>query len=88
MKPGRDQSRHRQWAYQSDRLVLTKSLNPIDLGLNHVVVVFGYDLIGTDLTLHIYDPNFANNDAQTIRLGIADPLHTTTVTSNTEPAVD
>ncbi|MBZ5505569.1 MAG: hypothetical protein LAO78_08785 [Acidobacteriia bacterium] len=63
-------------------LVLTKSLNPIDLGLNHVVVVFGYDLVGTDLTLHIYDPNFANNDAQTIRLSIADPLHTTTVTSN------
>lgn len=63
-------------------LVLTKSLNPVDLGLNHVVVVFGYDLVGTDLTLHIYDPNFANNDAQTIKLSIADPLHTTTVTSN------
>lgn len=63
-------------------LVLTKSLNPADLGLNHVVVVFGYDLVGTDLTLHIYDPNFANNDSQTIKLSIADPLHTTTVTSN------
>jgi hypothetical protein len=63
-------------------LVLTKSLNPGDLGLNHVVVVFGYELVGTDLTLHIYDPNFANNDAQTIKLSIADPLHTTTVTSN------
>jgi hypothetical protein len=62
-------------------LVLTKSLNPGDLGLNHVVVVFGYDLVGTDLTLHVYDPNFANNDAQTIHLSIADPLHTTTVTS-------
>lgn len=63
-------------------LVLTKSLNPGDLGLNHVVVVFGYELVGTDLTLHIYDPNFANNDSQTIKLSIADPLHTTTVTSS------
>jgi hypothetical protein len=62
-------------------LVLTKSLNPGDLGLNHVVVVFGYDLVGTDLTLHVYDPNFANNDAQTIHLSIADALHTTAVTS-------
>jgi hypothetical protein len=63
-------------------LVLTKSLNPGDLGLNHVVVVFGYDLIGTDLTLHIYDPNFPNSNTRTIALSIADPLHTTTVTSN------
>jgi len=63
-------------------LVLTKSLNPADLGLNHVVVVFGYDLVGTDLTLHIYDPNFANNDAQKISLSIADPMSATTVTSN------
>ncbi|MGZ4830179.1 MAG: hypothetical protein ACXV78_11095 [Candidatus Angelobacter sp.] len=63
-------------------LVLTKSLNPIDLGLNHVVVVFGYDLAGTDLTLHIYDPNLANRNDQTISLSIADPLHTTTVSSN------
>src|SRR5215467_6615775 len=46
-------------------LVLTKSLNPADLGLNHVVVVFGYDLVDSDLTLHVYDPNFANNNAQT-----------------------
>jgi hypothetical protein len=55
-------------------LVLTKSLNPGDLGLNHVVVVYGYDLVGTDLTLHIYDPNFANNNSQTIRLNIGHPM--------------
>jgi len=63
-------------------LVLTKSLNPGDLGLNHVVVVYGYDLVGTDLTLHIYDPNFANNNSQTIRLNIGNPMEAITVTSN------
>ena len=66
-------------------LVLIKSLNPIDLGHNHVVLVYGYDLIGTDLTLHIYDPNYATApfcDTRTIRLNIADPLHTVAVQSD------
>lgn len=63
-------------------LVLTKSLNPIDLGHNHVVLVYGYDLIGTDLTMHIYDPNFPDRNDRTIRLSVADPLHTVTVQSD------
>lgn len=65
-------------------LVKIKSLNPIDLGHNHVVTVYGYDLVGTDLTLHIYDPNYVGSefDDRTIRLSIADPLHTVTVQSD------
>ncbi|HSM86174.1 MAG TPA: hypothetical protein VLT16_08485 [Candidatus Limnocylindrales bacterium] len=63
-------------------LVLIKSLNPIDLGHNHVVLVFGYDLIGTDLTLHVYDCNRPLRDDRTIRLSIADPDHTTAVQSD------
>jgi hypothetical protein len=66
-------------------LVLIKSLNPIDLGHNHVVLVYGYDLVGTDLTMHIYDPNYASLpdcNTRTIRLNIADPLHTVAVQSD------
>lgn len=63
-------------------LVLIKSVNPGDLGANHVVLAYGYDLNGTDLTLHIYDPNFPDNPNQTIRLSIADPFGTVALTSN------
>ncbi|HEX7288493.1 MAG TPA: hypothetical protein VF532_20080 [Candidatus Angelobacter sp.] len=63
-------------------LVLTKSLNPVDLGKNHVVLVYGYELIGTDLTLHIYDCNHELDDNRTISLSIADPDHTTAVQSD------
>jgi hypothetical protein len=66
-------------------LVLIKSLNPVDIGHNHVVLVYGYDLTGSDLTMHIYDPNYASlADCNTriIRLNIADPLHTVTVASD------
>lgn len=63
-------------------LVLIKSLNPIDLGQNHVVMVYGYDLIGADLTMHIYDPNAPDRNDRTIRLSIADPLHTVAVQSD------
>ena len=66
-------------------LVLIKSANPVDIGHNHVVLVYGYDLTGNDLTMHIYDPNVAwspENDTRTIRLNIGDPLHTVTVTSD------
>ena len=38
-------------------LVMVKSLLPTDLGLNHQVLVYGYKLSGSHLTLRIYDPN-------------------------------
>lgn len=63
-------------------LVLIKSVNPIDLGHNHVVVVYGYELIGAALTLHIYDCNCPGLDDRTISLSIADPEHTTAVQSD------
>ena len=40
-------------------LVKVVSLDPNQLGLNHQVVAYGYDLDGTIVTLRIYDPNFA-----------------------------
>jgi hypothetical protein len=60
-------------------LVQVKSANPMDLGQNHQVLVYGYDLNGDDLTLRIYDPNYACNDNVTISLNISDPGQAVTV---------
>nr|WP_295863780.1 hypothetical protein [uncultured Chitinophaga sp.] len=60
-------------------LVQTKSLNPFDLGKNHVVLVYGYELDGSDLSLRIYDPNHPDVDNATISFSIANPDHTTEV---------
>ncbi len=58
-----------------------------DLGHNHQVMAYGYDLKGTDLTLYIYDPNYHNNDEITLKLSTADPQHATQVTYSTGEAV-
>jgi hypothetical protein len=60
-------------------LVQVKSSNPMDLGENHQVLVYGYDLDGDNLTLRIYDPNFACNDNVTISLNISNPKQAVTV---------
>jgi hypothetical protein len=61
-------------------LIETKSLNPGDLGHNHQVLVYGYDLSGTKLVLHLYDPNAPGNDNVTLSLDIGAPQHATPVT--------
>lgn len=60
-------------------LVQKKSINPFDLGENHVVLVYGYELDGKDLSLKIYDPNYPDEDNATISLSIARPENTTQV---------
>jgi hypothetical protein len=60
-------------------LVSIKSRDPRDLGKNHQVLAYGYDLVGNQLTLRIYDPNFHNNDNFTLSLDLSDPGHTTPV---------
>jgi hypothetical protein len=64
-------------------LVMTKTLNPLEMGNNHQVLVYGYELDGTDLAIRIYDSNFQNDDTITMSLSIADPQHTTPVTYST-----
>ena len=64
-------------------LVEVKSLSPFDLGKNHQVLAFGYDLIGSALTLHLYDSNNPNDDTVTMSLDIGNPDHTTDVTYST-----
>ena len=43
-------------------IVKAKSLNPADLGQNHQILVYGYEVDGTQLTLWAYDPNNPGRD--------------------------
>jgi hypothetical protein len=54
-------------------LVKIRSANPLDLGQNHQVLAYGYDLAGTALRIGVYDPNQADRDDAVIALDVADP---------------
>jgi hypothetical protein len=64
-------------------LVEIKSLSPFDLGKNRQVLAYGYDLNGSALVLHLYDPNSPDDDTVTMSLDISNPDHTTAVTYST-----
>ncbi|HEU4330144.1 MAG TPA: hypothetical protein VFR40_03445 [Lapillicoccus sp.] len=51
-------------------VVLAQSAWPWDVFQNHVELVYGYDLVGSQLTLHVYDCNFEGSDNVTITLDI------------------
>jgi hypothetical protein len=65
-------------------LVTVASSNPGDMGHNHQVLAYGYDLDDTHLTLHIYDPNTwpATADDVRISLSLANPTQTTPISHN------
>jgi hypothetical protein len=52
-------------------LIKIKSSIPHDLCKNHQVLAYGYDLDGTNLTLHMYDPNYPDRDDVQMQLSIA-----------------
>lgn len=52
-------------------LIKVKSDQPQDLGKNHQVLAYGYDLHGTDLTIWLYDPNYPDRDDVHIQLSTA-----------------
>ena len=54
-------------------LVTVKSSDPFDLKEDHQVLVFGYDLDGGGVTLHLYDPNQPGRDDITLRFDTSDP---------------
>jgi hypothetical protein len=54
-------------------LVRIKSSNPFDLKHDHQVLAYAYELVGTALTLHLYDPNWPQRDDVTMSLDLADP---------------
>ncbi len=61
-------------------LVKVKSANPFDLKENHQVLAYGYDLVGSSLTLHVYDPNEPGRDDVTMSLSLASPGRATAIT--------
>jgi hypothetical protein len=63
-------------------LVCVASANPGDLGDNHQVLAYGYDLNGDDLVIHLYDPNWGQNNSARLSLSLANPTHTTTIRHN------
>lgn len=62
-------------------LVRTRSVNPLDLGRNHQVLAYGYDLDedGSKLTIHVYDPNHPDDDGCALSLSPAEPTQSTPV---------
>jgi hypothetical protein len=60
-------------------LVSIKSADPFQMGQNHQVLAYGYELDGTDLAICVYDPNYPNHDNRVIQLSLADPAHSTAV---------
>lgn len=65
-------------------VVTVHSINPKDLGRNHQVLAYAYDLEGSALTLRVYDPNTdpASGDGVTISLDIGHPSQKTAITHN------
>jgi hypothetical protein len=59
-------------------LIHVKTLDFTQMGRNHQVLAWGYDLSETgDLVLHVYDPNRPGDDGVTVSLNIADPERST-----------
>lgn len=66
-------------------LVTVSSYNPGDLGKNHQVLAYGYDIDDANqLTVHVYDPNTIPENADGVRLILSmnNPTHTTAIDSN------
>jgi len=69
-------------------LVQVKTHDPFQLGENHQILAYGYELDGNDLQIFVYDPNLADDDWVAITLNIGDPQHTTLVSYSSPPGGD
>jgi hypothetical protein len=54
-------------------VVRLRSANPLDLGKNHQVLAYGYQLTGSALRLQVYDPNQADADDVALCLDLHRP---------------
>jgi hypothetical protein len=56
-------------------LVRTRSPSPLELGRNHQVLAYGYDLdpAAGVLTIRVYDPNHPDDDGVALRIRTTDP---------------
>jgi hypothetical protein len=70
-------------------LITMSGINPADLGRNHQVLAYGYDLdADANLKLFVYDPNRAPDMADniTIALNLGQPTKPAKITSNVDVA--
>jgi hypothetical protein len=69
-------------------LVEVESLNPFELGNNHQVLAYGYDLNqqSGDLRILVYDPNNPGDDEVTLALNMAYPNMPSRITFSADPA--
>ena len=67
-------------------LVKAHSFRPIELGKNHQVLAYGYDLDDAtgELVLKVYDPNFAGDDGVTLALNVTEPMAGRTIVHSRE----
>jgi hypothetical protein len=56
-------------------LIRVKSNNPLELKQNHQVLAFAYELLGSSVKLHVYDPNSPGSDDVAILVDLTDPTH-------------
>jgi hypothetical protein len=56
-------------------LIRTRSFSPWQLGRNHQVLAYAYDLneASSVLTIRVYDPNHHDDDSVTLEVNLADP---------------
>jgi hypothetical protein len=69
-------------------LIEVESTNPLEVGKNHQVLAYGYDLNENngDLTIFVYDPNCPDADDVTLALNVADADQPSRVTFSADPA--
>lgn len=63
-------------------VVLTQSLAPWAVFQNHVELVYGYDLDGAQLTLHVYDCNNPGSDTIAVSLDVSSPAPAKVISTN------
>ncbi|HYT90672.1 MAG TPA: hypothetical protein VEL76_18335 [Gemmataceae bacterium] len=68
-------------------LLKVESLNPLDVGNNHQVLAYGYDLdeaAGT-LKILVYDPNCPDQDDVTLTVNVSDPANPSRIVYSADP---
>jgi hypothetical protein len=63
-------------------VVTVKSANVAELGQNHQVGAYAYEVSGTQVTVDVYDPNSGQNDGIFIRFDTSAPQRATTFATN------
>ena len=63
-------------------LVAARGLNPLELGRNHVVLAYDYQLTDDNLVIKVYDPNTGPADDVYLALSVAAPHRSTPITHN------